>query len=121
MLNGPLPEDMIDSAILGKLKLEHTLKEGIFVMPKVYYLEKEDETTVSKCKGYSGKLTKAQYLELLSGQTLYLEITKWSKSLRDSYVWIQNNTPYKIHPLLTKRNKILERGKWVNTAPLILS
>lgn len=96
VLNGPLPEDMIDSAKLGKLKLEHTFKEGIFVMPKVYYLEEEDGTTISKCKGYSGKLTKAQYLELLSGQTLDLKITKWSKSLRDSYVWIQNNTPYNL-------------------------
>jgi hypothetical protein len=70
VLNGPLPEDMIDSAKLGKLKLEHTFKEGIFVMPKVYYLEEEDGTTISKCKGYSGKLTKAQYLELLEGKTL---------------------------------------------------
>jgi hypothetical protein len=31
-------------------------------MPKVYYLEDEDETIVSKAKGYSGKLNKAQYL-----------------------------------------------------------
>jgi hypothetical protein len=120
VLNGPLPEDMIDSAKLGKLKLEHTFKEGIFVMPKVYYLEEEDGTTISKCKGYSGKLTKAQYLELLSGQTLDLKITKWSKSLRDSYVWIQNTTPYNLSFTFNKRQQIFENGKWVNTAPLIL-
>jgi hypothetical protein len=39
VLNWALPENLVDSAILGKWKLEHTIKEGIFVMPKVYYLE----------------------------------------------------------------------------------
>nr|AML60498.1 DNA polymerase B2 [Rhizophagus irregularis]AML60519.1 DNA polymerase B 2 [Rhizophagus irregularis]AML60548.1 DNA polymerase B 2 [Rhizophagus irregularis] len=52
VLNGPLPPEHIDSATLGKLKLEHTIKEGIFVMPKVYYLEDIDGTIVTKCKGF---------------------------------------------------------------------
>lgn len=39
VLDGPLPPEVCDSARLGMLKLEHTFKEGIFVMPKVYYLE----------------------------------------------------------------------------------
>jgi len=47
VLNGPLPSEYCDSATLGKLKLEHTIKEGIFVMPKVYYLETLDGTIVS--------------------------------------------------------------------------
>lgn len=32
VLNGPLPEQMIDSATLGKLKLEHKFKEGIWII-----------------------------------------------------------------------------------------
>lgn len=42
VLDGALPENVIHSSTLGKLKLEHIFKEGIFVMPKVYYLELED-------------------------------------------------------------------------------
>jgi hypothetical protein len=46
----------VDSATLGKLKLENKFKEGIFVMPKVYFLELGDGKCIMKCKGYSGKL-----------------------------------------------------------------
>jgi hypothetical protein len=88
VLDGPLPPEVCDSARLGMLKIEHTFKEGIFFMPKVYYLELEDGTTVSKVKGFPGRLTKAQYLELLSGKTLDLVVTKWSRSLKDTYVRI---------------------------------
>lgn len=50
VLNGALPPEHLDSATLGKLKLEHTFKEGIFVMPKVYYLELENGKTISDGK-----------------------------------------------------------------------
>jgi hypothetical protein len=49
VVNGPLPPEYCDSAKLGMLKLEHTFKEGIFAAPKIYYLELEDGTTVTKC------------------------------------------------------------------------
>lgn len=63
-----------------ELKLENKIKEGIFVMPsflvaylcrpkgKLYYLETTEGTIVTKCKGFPGKLTKSQYLELLEGK-----------------------------------------------------
>lgn len=54
VLNGALPKSVTDNTRL--LKLEHYLKEGIFVMPKVYYLELEDGSTITKCKGFPGKL-----------------------------------------------------------------
>ncbi|PKY60857.1 DNA polymerase B 2 [Rhizophagus irregularis] len=120
VLNGALPEEYLDSAILGKLKLEHKIREGIFVMPKVYYLETE-EGIVTKCKGFPGKLNKAQYLELLEGKTQHLEVTKWSRSLKDSYVKIQRNQPYDLTFSFNKRARIFDtQGKWVNTRPLQL-
>jgi hypothetical protein len=94
VLNKELPPHMIDSATLGKLKLEHHIREGIFVMPKVYYLEDTNGNVISKCKGYPGKLSREQYLELLEGNSLHLEVTKWSRSLKESFVQIQRNTPY---------------------------
>jgi DNA polymerase elongation subunit (family B) len=55
VVNGQLPPEIIDSAQLGMLKLEHVIEEGIFVMPKVYYLETDEGTIVTKCKGYSAR------------------------------------------------------------------
>jgi hypothetical protein len=39
VLNAPLPDQHLDSAKLGLLKLEHTINEGYFVSPKIYWLE----------------------------------------------------------------------------------
>jgi|ERR1043165_5448180 DNA polymerase elongation subunit (family B) len=81
VINGKLPAKYCDSANLGMLKLEHTFKEGIFAAPKIYFLELEDGTVVTKCKGYSGKLNKEQYFELLEGRHLDLTVTRWTRSL----------------------------------------
>lgn len=120
VLNGPLPSEYCDSAKLGKLKLEHTIKEGIFVMPKVYYLESTEGEIVTKCKGFAGKLTKVQYLDLLKGNSQHLQVTKWSKSLKESTVRILRNQSYDLTFSFNKRKRIFENGVWVNTAPLIL-
>lgn len=121
VLNGPLPPEVCDSATLGKLKLEHTFREGIFAAPKIYYLELENGSSVTKCKGYSGKLRKEQYLELLKGNALDLFITRWKRSLVEGSVQIKRNLPYVLNPLFNKRQKVIENGKWINTRPLDLS
>jgi hypothetical protein len=82
VVDGPLPEVLCDPAKLGKLKLEYSVKEGIFVAPKISYLE-SDKGEVFKCKGYSGKLNKDQYLSLLKGQRLDLTVTRWSRDLKE--------------------------------------
>jgi len=120
VLKGTLPESMVDSATLGKLKLEYKFKEGRFIRPKVYYLELEDGTIISKGKAFSGKLTKAQYLALLNGKSIDLKVTKWTRSLKNSKVQILRNTPYQLNFIFNKRQRILQEGVWVNTAPLIL-
>jgi len=120
VLNGSLPSEVCDSAALGKLKLEHTFKEGIFAMPKVNYLELKDGTTVTKCKGYPGKFSKDQYKALLEDTTLQLSVTKWNRSLRSSSVQIQRGILYSISPTFNKRDKVFENGVWTDTKPLIL-
>lgn len=121
VLNGPLPSGDIDEAKLGKLKLEHTLKEGVFIMPKVYYLETAEGKVVTKCKGYPGNLTRDQYLELMRGNTLNLSVTKWIRSLKNSSVQIQRGTPYTLKFSFNKRQQVINNeGVWVDTKPLIL-
>jgi len=121
VLDGPLPPKYCDSAELGKLKLEYIFKEGIFVMPKVYYLELDDGKIVAKCKGYSEILTKAQYLALLEGKDLDLSITKWNRSLKAGTVQITKGINYTLKSLFNKRDKVMEKERWVNTKPINFS
>lgn len=117
VLNGQLPPAVCDSAELGLLKLEHQFNEGIFVMPKVYYLDLGEDMYITKCKGLSGKLTKQHYLELLEGNSLELTSTKWIRSLREGTVLIKRDQPYHIQPLFNKRVKVWSKGKWIDTRP----
>nr|AFN42484.1 DNA polymerase B 2 [Rhizophagus irregularis] len=120
VLNGPLPEELISSTVLGKLKLEYKFKEGLFITPKIYCLELEDGKLITKCKGYSGKLSKEQYLQLLEGKPLDLQVTKWTRSLKDSTIDVKPNFKYTINPNLTKRYKVIRDGVWTNTKPIVL-
>ena len=121
VLNGALPPEVCDSAALGKLKLEHKFTEGIFIIPKVYYLLTEEGKEIKKCKGFSGKLNKSQYLDLLEGKSLDLKVTKWIRSLKNNSIQIQRDTSYQITPTLNKRKKVIENGVWVNTTPIHLN
>ena len=131
VVNGPLPPEVCHSAEprswdspgprLGKLKLENTFKEGIFAAPKIYYLELEDGTILTKCKGYSGKLNKSQYLDLLEGHALDLTVTRWVRSLGEGSVQIRKGLKYILNPQFNKRQKVFEDGKWVNTSPRIFN
>ncbi len=121
VLDRSLPPEYLDSATLGKLKLEYKLKEGIFISPKINYLLTEDNQEVFKAKGYSGKLTRGDYEVLLGGGSLDLTMTKWFRSLKTQSISIQHKTPYKISPIFNKRTTIFEDGVWVNTRALIIN
>lgn len=102
------------------LKLEHSFKEAIFVSPKLYFLELGDGSTITKCKGYSGKLDKSQYLSLLKENTLDLQVTRWVRSLKGGSIEIKE-FPYKLRPVFNKRQKEFDNnGAWVNTKPINL-
>jgi hypothetical protein len=46
-----LPESLVNSKILGMMKLEHKINKTIFLAPKVYYLE--NDKIIYKVKGLS--------------------------------------------------------------------
>jgi hypothetical protein len=52
-IDKPLPTDLINSKILGKMKLENILTDAIFLAPKLYCLETEDGEVIYKVKGLS--------------------------------------------------------------------
>jgi hypothetical protein len=49
----PLDDSLINSNVLGKMKLENILDRAIFIAPKVYYLITEDNKHIYKVKGLS--------------------------------------------------------------------
>ena len=53
IVDRPLPDWMVTNNELGKLKLEHFVKEGVFLAPKVYALKTDDGKEISKVKGLS--------------------------------------------------------------------
>jgi len=63
---------MIDSKILGKMKLEHVCKKAIFLTPKVYCLVTENDELIYKVKGLSHdiELTFDDFKQLLNKDAL---------------------------------------------------
>jgi hypothetical protein len=71
-IDKPLSKDMISNTILGKMKLEHIINKAIFLAPKVYYLETEDDKVIYKAKGlkHEVELTMDNFENLLFKESL---------------------------------------------------
>jgi len=52
-IDAPLSNELVNSKILGKMKLENKINKAIFLSPKVYYLETVDGKIIYKVKGLS--------------------------------------------------------------------
>lgn len=108
VLDCELPASMIGTG-LGQMKLEYSkIKEGIFALPKVYYLELEDGTVIKKAKCVNASsLTKEDYLALIAEKSVTKIKEKWFASLAKSTI-----TPMQIKITLgtsfTKRLRIYD-------------
>jgi hypothetical protein len=62
-----LPDNLVNSKILGKMKLENILDKVIFLAPKMYYLVTETNNHIYKVKGltHKVKLTLRDFEKLL--------------------------------------------------------
>lgn len=103
VLDMKLPNDLVSSSEIGKFKLEHAVKEGIFISGKTYCLVLEDGTLIKKAKGVnSNELTYNDYISLLNNEFVS-GIRKTSiKNYSEGSVAITNN-----HVILNgdKRNR----------------
>ena len=63
ILGSPLPEDEISSFELGKLKIEHFVKKGIFLAPKSYTLFTKDGGDIIKHKGPAKDFVNVEWFE----------------------------------------------------------
>ena len=79
-----LDPNLIDDKVLGKLKVEYTCKDAIFLTPKVYCLLTEDNEFIHKVKGLNHdiELTFEDYEKLLVKDVLIEKSqTKWFRKL----------------------------------------
>jgi DNA polymerase elongation subunit (family B) len=52
-INKPLNDELVDSKLLGKMKLEYIIKKSVFLAPKLYCLFTEDGEFITKTRGLS--------------------------------------------------------------------
>jgi DNA polymerase elongation subunit (family B) len=71
-IDRPLPKHLVNSKILGLMKLENILKKAIFLAPKVYYLETVEDKIIYKVKGlkHDIELTDKDFSNLLFKESI---------------------------------------------------
>lgn len=107
-LQNPLPPDVVNNKI-GSMKLEATVLEGMFIKPKVYYMETEKKL-IMKFKGIPGNLVKKDdYLTLYRGQPCTYKTTRMYKDKVNGIV-CKDITISINPPDDTKRIRIYESG-----------
>lgn len=121
--NIKLPNNLVNENELGKLKLEHTIKKGIFITGKTYCLIDENDKFINKAKGIkSSSLKYEDYLKLLNNENVNTAIktmskTDWVKGdvkIFEKKEIIINSNSY------TNRIKIIKNNKWIDTKPNII-
>lgn len=116
--NSDIPENLINSKILGKLKLENTCSRAIFLASKLYCLEKEDNKIISKVKGLkqTNDLTFNDFKNLLY-KDVFIEKsqTKWMRKLSKGHIELLDQL-YTLKVTDNKRKLIFNKnGKFVST------
>jgi hypothetical protein len=116
----PLPSNIISDTELGKFKLENTIKEGIFILPKVYMLKTVNNETIIKCKGLDSRLlTDLDIYDIYFNSTTFIKkFVSYFKRDFKNFTISKQEYNINISSKLLKRRKVIENGKWVDTKPL---
>lgn len=122
ILGSPLPEDEISSIVLGKLKMEHYVKKGIFLAPKSYTLVTEDAGDIIKHKGPAKDFVNVEWFE-----SQYADLSRTKQITVESNFrmdWHTLNIAKKDYQVSlgikvgTKRDPVYDNNNvWVDTQP----
>jgi DNA polymerase type B, organellar and viral len=122
--NKTLPEYLIDTKVLGKLKLESIVNKAIFLSPKVYCLETKDGTFIYKVKGLSHEteLTLQDFKQLLYKDTFIEKFhRKWFRDLSKAQIQLLEQV-YTLKVTDNKRELIYDKNnKLISTKPYKIS
>ena len=124
IIDQPLPESMVSDTMLGKFKLEHVIKEGVFLAPKVYGLKLQDGSEIIKVKGLSSKagLTFDALKSLLHmNSSITLNQDKSFRNFSDSTINLVKQT-YELIPTENKRQILYDiNGLMIGTKPYVIT
>lgn len=122
-IDKPLSDHLVNSKILGKMKLEYIIKKAIFLAPKVYCLETIDDKLIYKVKGLSHDIDlNMKDFESLLFKDSYLEKiqTKWTKNLSEGHIKVLKQM-YSLKVTDNKKELIFKNNKLINTIPFKIS
>lgn len=78
VLTRPLPKHLVGNK-LGQMRLVQEIKKGIFIRKKLYYiLNKDDQVLIVSSGLDSSKLNYNMFLNLLNGESVEIETTKFN-------------------------------------------
>jgi DNA polymerase type B, organellar and viral len=120
----PLPDNLVNSKVLGKMKLENICKKAIFLSPKVYYLETIDGTIIYKVKGLSHDTEiSLQDFKILLYKDSFIEKThtKWFRNLTKAEIQLLEQV-YTLKVTDNKRKLIYDNNnKLISTKPYVIN
>lgn len=116
-------EDKYVGNEIGKLKLEHTIKEGYFISNKTYCFKTLGGKTIIRTKGLDSKsLCYEDFVKLYNGTEVEGIKIVSLRNFSEGYVNILIDKKIIISPYsYLKRDKIYKNGLWTDTKPLILT
>ena len=115
----PIDQQFIGKEI-GLQKLEHIIKEGVFINSKVYGLRQEDKDIV-KVKGFKNRLT---FDQLKSQQRTDSIIVEYHNLLVNDYsraTKLIQKRKYTIQINENKRKQIINNDMYISTTPYIIA
>lgn len=127
VVDKPLPEWMVGTNELGKMKLEYFVEEGLFLAPKVYALKLGNGEEVIKIKGLSkDTINNELNFDLMKSllnkdSSLVLNQIKSFRSFSDTTINLIDQT-YKLIPTDNKRQLIYDiNNQLIGTKPYIIT
>jgi len=118
-----LPEEFVSLNELGKLKLEHTIKEGYFVSDRTYCIVDIDGKITKRAKGVKANfLTLEDYRKMYEMETVKAVKVSSHRDYTEGSVVIKTKDDVKLNPSnYNKRTKVYdENNKWVATKPVYI-
>lgn len=125
ILGNPLPEEDISSSLLGKFKLEEKVKSGIFLAPKSYVLQVEDDRKIIKHKGPAKDLVTSEWFHQQLGDLSRTETIPHEANFRIDWKTLHIVKKEMILnlglPLNRKRDNVYDSNNvWVDTNPKVV-
>jgi len=116
-LQHPLPAEFVNNR-LGAMKLEARVIEGMFIKPKIYYIQTAEQL-IMRFKGIPINLVRREdYSKLYEGQPLTYKTTRLFKDKLNG-ITSRDTTITIAPPDDTKRIRVFSRetGSWIDTKP----